>query len=118
MECKTDSDEELEGNNHAKQNEQSVTIAHPTSTGQFHFDSKEKLITGMKYIISRLKKCKTKYTKNPQYLFYLLNQLEKGVVNSAKQFIVHKRFQSNISVGHLSNVNNVRNMVTVDGNFL
>lgn len=41
MECKTDSDEEIEGNNHAKQNEQSVTIARPTSTGQFHFDRKE-----------------------------------------------------------------------------
>ena len=47
-------------------------------------------------------------------MFYYLNYLEKGVISSTKQFIVHKCFQSDISVGQLTNTNNVRNMVTDD----
>ena len=34
------------------------------------------------------------------------------MVNSTKQFIIHNRFQSDIRVGQLTNINNVRNMDT------
>ena len=85
------------------------------STGQFHFNYKrERPITVLKYIHSRLKNCNKKYSENPQYLFYCLDWLEKEVVNSTKQFVLRKRFQSDISVSQLTNVDSVKNMISDD----
>ena len=48
------------------------------STGQFHLDfRREKLITVLKYIHSRLKICNTKYAEDPQYVL-LFKLLRKG----------------------------------------
>ena len=152
----TDSDEEIEGNNHEKDKEEHLANTHPTvmhnvdgpnidpsqviniapaegqipvsfinepdcealafpkhfSTGQFHFNyERERPITVLKYIHSRLKNCNMKYAEDPQYLFYCLDWHEKEVVSSTKQFVLRKRFQSDVSVGQLTNTGNVRNMI-------
>ena len=36
------------------------------------------------------------------------------MVNSTKQSVIHKHFQSDISVGQLTNIVNVRNIITDD----
>ena len=80
------------------------------STDQFHFNFKrEKLITLLKYIHSRIKNWDTKDAENPQCLFCCLDWLEKEVVNSTRNFIIQNHFQSGISVGRLKNIDTLRN---------
>ena len=65
-------------------------------------------------LYSFLNNCIVSYSENPQYLFYCLDGLEEKVVNSTKQSIIYKYFQSDISVGQLTNRDNVRNIITDD----
>ena len=58
--------------------------------------------------------CNTKYAEKLQYLFCCLDWLERKVVNSTKKFFICKCFQSDISVGQLTNTYNGRNMITED----
>ena len=85
------------------------------STGKFHYNYKREVaITPSKYIHSRLKNCDKRYSENPQYIFYCLDWLEKEIVNSTKQFVQRKQYQSDISAGQLMNVDHVRNMISDD----
>ena len=155
----TDSDEDIEGNDHAKEKEQRLSNCHPTvmhnidgpnvdsneminiapgegqipvshsnephcealafpnlfSTGKFHYNyNRERPISVSKYIHSKLKNKDKRYSESPQYIFYCLDWLEKEIIFSTKQFVQRKQFQSDINVGQLVNVDNVRNLISED----
>lgn len=77
------------------------------------FDIKKATVV-INYFHSRTNNWIANYSEDSWYLFYCLDWLEEKVVKSTKQSVIHKHFQSDISVGQLTNIGNVRNIITDD----
>ena len=62
------------------------------SEGKFHFNSERKQkITPIKYAQTRLKCCDSRFASDPQYIFGLLNWVERETVYSTINFVERKR---------------------------
>ena len=71
-------------------------------------------ITHSKYVHARLKCCEDRFAANPQYIFHVLDWIERNAVPSSVHFAERKQFQSETIVGQLVNHNNVRRMISDD----
>ena len=92
-------------------------LAYPRefSTGINHYNQdREVKITPVKYVHARLKCCDDRFAANPQYLFSMLDFIEKSAVESSIHFAQRKQFQSEITAGQLRDSNNVSNMISED----
>ena len=92
-------------------------LAYPTefSTGINHFNQdREVKITPVKYVHARLKCCDDRFAANPQYLFSMLDFIEKSAVESSIHFAQRKQFQTEVTAGQLRDISNVSNMISED----
>ena len=64
------------------------------------------------YTHARLKYCDDRFASNPQYLFTMLDFVEKNAVGSAIHFIQRKQFQSEITAEELRDKSHVSKMIT------
>ena len=93
------------------------TLAFPKdySTGRNHFNEEREIpITLSKYVHARLKSCDDRFAANPQYIFHALDWIERNAVASSVYFAERKQFQSEISVGQLVNLDNVKRVISDD----
>ena len=64
------------------------------STGRNHFNGKrEILIPTSKYVHARLECCDDRYAVNPQYIFHVLDWIERNAVPSSVHFEERKQFE-------------------------
>ena len=63
---------------------------------------------------ARLKCCDGRFAANPQHIFHALDSIERITVASSVHFAERKQFQSEINVGQLVNLSNVRRMTSDD----
>lgn len=68
----------------------------------------------MQYIQTRLKSSDNRFASNPQYLFSVLDWIEKTAVASTVNFTQRKQFQSEISAGQLLHSSSVQRMIGDD----
>ena len=85
------------------------------STGRNHFNEEREIpISPSKYVHARLKCCDGRFAANPQHIFHALDSIERITVASSVHFAERKQFQSEINVGQLVNLSNVRRMTSDD----
>ena len=65
-------------------------------------------------MLTRLKCCDNRFSTNPQYIFHLLDWIERHAVTSSVHFAERKQFQSEINVGQLVNLKNIRKIISDD----
>ena len=75
---------------------------------------REKHITISKYIHTRLKSCDSRFASDPQYVFAMLDLLERASISNAINFSERRYKQTAISVGQLQNPENVKAMISND----
>ena len=84
------------------------------STGKGHFnDNHEIPITPSKYICTRLKSPDDWWASNPQYIFHVLDWIQKNVVASSIYFSQRKHYQADFNPEQV-NSNNVRWTISDD----
>jgi hypothetical protein len=102
-------------NTRAEANWEALAFPKEFSTGKFHYNHPRDVnITPIQYVQTRLKGSDNRFASNPQYLFSVLDWIEKTAVASTVNFTQRKQFQSEISVGQLLDSSNVQRMIGDD----
>ena len=85
------------------------------STGKFHYNHPRDIkLTPIQYAQTRLKCSDNRFASNPQYLFAMLDWIEKAAVASTINFTSRKQFQSDINVGQALDPSFVQRMIGED----
>ena len=83
--------------------------------GKFHFNyTREKPLSISKYIHARLKCCDSRFASDPQYIFFMLDLLEREALSNAINFSERKCKQSSITVGQLRNPDSLKRLISDD----
>lgn len=102
-------------NTKSETNWEALAFPKEFSTGKYHYNHPRDIeITPIQYVQARLKCSDNRFASNPQYLFSVLDWVEKTAAASTVNFTQRKQFQSDLNVGNLLNHSSVQRMISDD----